>query len=245
MNLLLSHQRRSKNPGDDAAMIAARRRFFDTGFFDPLKAVIADIIPTGAECIMDCGCGEGGFCGGLSESRAGVFCGLDISKDAIRAAAKRYKRAQWTVANVMREIPTPDSTADVILSVLAPRNPPEFARILKPGGVLILGVPGKDHLTEVRALLEQNSGDFDEKVDEAVEKCAPAFAEVGRRKISYERELSGAQLNDLIQMTPLFWNSSPAAREKALRCSSLAVTFCFSLLILNHAHSQKSNAFMK
>ncbi|MDD3276171.1 MAG: hypothetical protein PHP93_03860, partial [Kiritimatiellales bacterium] len=37
VNLLLSHQRKSSHPGDNAAMIQARRRFFDSGAYDPVR----------------------------------------------------------------------------------------------------------------------------------------------------------------------------------------------------------------
>ena len=113
VNLLLSHQRKSKNPGDDKAMIQARRRFFDSGAFDPLAELVAKTVPEGA--MLDCGCGEGHLLGELSgtrpktgsvgdvapplnsesigraslSERAEKFFGVDIAKEAIRCAAKR------------------------------------------------------------------------------------------------------------------------------------------------------------
>ena len=226
VNLLLSHQRRSKNPGDDKTMIQARRRFFDAGAYDALIELICTTVPEPA-CILDCGCGEGHVLGALKGTRLG----LDVSKDAIRAAAKRYAEPFWMVANGMRNIPIADQSMDVILSVLAPRNMEEFQRILKPNGQLILGVPGLNHLIELRSLLEAGSGDFSEKADEAASKCSASFTEISRQPISYTYLLNQDQLADLVQMTPIFWNSSPQAKECIHSHSELSVTISFVLQV--------------
>ncbi|MGE4488121.1 MAG: putative RNA methyltransferase [Kiritimatiellales bacterium] len=242
LNLLLSHQRRSRHPGDGRAMIQARRRFFDSGAFDPLQKLAAELIA--GSNVLDCGCGEGFFSGALSEVNDGQFIGIDISKEAVRCAAKRYKKALWIVANGMRELPLADTSMDTILSILAPRNPAEFARVLKPGGTLILGVPGPNHLIELRSLLSQHVSDFEEKADEAVAKCAPQFTESDRQNLSYELDLSPAQLANLIQMTPIFWNSSPEAKQRAAGLPGLRVTVSFVLLSLksNGVHNADKQA---
>ncbi len=247
VNLLLSHQRKSNNPGDDKAMIQARRRFFDSGAFNPLSEMIeksvinpkhsANNFPKGnsdegtvhpQSVIFDCGCGEGHFLGALSGTRFGV----DVSKEAIRCAAKRYKDATWIVANGMRQLPFADQSMDVILSVLAPRNIEEFTRILKPDGQLILGVPGPNHLIELRSQLTNHAGDFEEKADEATEKCAPQFMETNRELLSYQQILNPEQIADLIQMTPIFWNSNPEAKAKIQQIEELIITVSFVLLTL-------------
>ncbi|MFA7257842.1 MAG: methyltransferase domain-containing protein, partial [Kiritimatiellales bacterium] len=199
VNLLLSHQRKSNHPGDDDAMIQARRRFFDSGAYNPLSSKITHLVSRiPSPVILDCGCGEGSFLGALSGTRFGV----DISKEAIRCAAKRYKDVNWIVANGMRKLPFADHSMDVILSILAPRNPEEFARILKPAGTLLLSVPGPNHLIELRSRLATNASDFEEKADEAAAKCTPQFSEVNRKLLSYEVTLNAGQIADLIQMTP-------------------------------------------
>ncbi len=259
VNLLLSHQRKSKNPGDDKAMIQARRRFFDSGAFEPLSELIAKTVSSGI--VLDCGCGEGHFLDALSEThlqsgsvgdvapplnsepigraslseRAEKFFGIDVSKEAIRCAAKRYKDASWIVANGMRELPFADNSLDMILSVLAPRNIEEFARILKPDGTLTLGVPGPNHLIELRTLLNANASDFEEKADEAAAKCTPLFEEKNRKPLTYEIMLNPSQTSDLIQMTPIFWNSSPEAKAEIQQLDELTVTVSFVLLTLKQS----------
>ncbi len=233
LNLLLSHQRRSKTPGDDKAMIAARRRFFDSGAFEPVSGAVQKLIcglrPKADSlkpfCILDCGCGEGNLLGALS----GLRFGVDVSKEAIRCAARRHKDATWIVANGMRELPFAADSMDVILSVLAPRNNGEFARILNPDGKLILGVPGPNHLMELRTLLNANAGDFEEKADEAAAKCAPLFKEKNRELLSYQQTLSKEQIADLIQMTPIFWTSASEAKERVSELTGINVTVSFAL----------------
>jgi 23S rRNA (guanine745-N1)-methyltransferase len=233
LNLLLSHQRKSNHPGDDAKMIQARRRFFDSGAYNPFVELVAkSAIVNRQSTILDCGCGEGRFLGALSESHEGSFIGVDVSKEAVRCAAKRYRKAKWIVANAMRQLPFADHSLDVILSILAPRNPEEFVRILKPDGTLILGVPGANHLIELRSRLAANAGDFEEKADEAAAKCAPHFSEMHRELLSYEWTLNAAQIADLIQMTPIFWCSSPEAKAEVQRLDQLTVTVSFVLLTL-------------
>ena len=170
--------------------------------------------------------------GELSEQKAGNFFGIDISKEAIRCAAKRYKKATWIVANGMRDLPFADHSMDCILSVLAPRNLEEFARILKPEGQLLLGVPGPNHLIELRTQLTSSASDFEEKADEAVEKCAPHFIEKQRIHLTDHVSLTPNQIADLIQMTPIFWNSSPEAKATVQKLEHLTITICFTLLTL-------------
>lgn len=230
VNLLLSHQRKSNHPGDDAKMIQARRRFFDSGAFDPLSSKITHLVSRIPHpVVLDCGCGEGHFLGELSGTRFGV----DVSKEAIRCAAKRYKDVTWIVANGMRELPFADQSMDCILSVLAPRNIEEFSRILKPAGKLILGVPGPNHLIELRSLLAANAGDFEEKADEAAAKCAPQFMETHRESLRFSHFVKCEQIADLIQMTPIFWCSSPEAKATVQQLDQLAVTVSFVLITLN------------
>ena len=124
---------------------------------------------------------------------------------------------------------------DVILSVLAPRNNAEFNRILKPDGALLLGVPGPNHLIELRKQLQFSSGDFKEKADQAAEKCGPEFIETHRELLSFEQTLSKEQIADLVQMTPLFYRSSEEAKAAVMNLDQLTVTVSFVLLTLKRA----------
>ena len=54
-----------------------------------------------------------------------------------------------------------DAAADLVLSIFAPKNFREAARVLRPGGLLAVAFPGPDHLIELRqafGLLDQGEG---------------------------------------------------------------------------------------
>lgn len=238
VNLLLSNCRRSRNPGDNADMVLARRRFLDSGAFARLSEFIqsevsrlpAVLAASRSVNIMDSGCGDGYFLSALQEVVTGQSYGLDVSKEAIRLAARRHKRSRWVVANTMRRIPFASDSLDLVLSVIAPRNVNEFARILKPEGSLVLVTPGTDHLIEIRSRLMKDAGEYEAKADAAIELCAPHFAVQHKRSLTYKVLLSRVLLTDLVQMTPLFWRSTRRAKEEVLSLEELQVTMTFVIL---------------
>src|SRR5438067_9282434 len=67
INLLQPQERRSKQPGDTAAAVAARRSLHDRGVTEPLQRGIADMIgATPGDVVLDAGCGEGFYLGTLA-----------------------------------------------------------------------------------------------------------------------------------------------------------------------------------
>ncbi|MBT7298751.1 MAG: methyltransferase domain-containing protein [Victivallales bacterium] len=237
-NLLLSHHRRTKSPGDSAEMVQARRRFFDSDAFAQLSTCIQDEVRrliAGWDAqrkvtILDSGCGEGHFLGALQDIVADPAYGVDVSKDAIRLAARRYKDSRWVVANAMRHMPFADNSLDIVLSVLAPRKVAELARVLKPDGFLLVVVPGPNHLLQLRSRLTADARDFQAKADAAVEFCASRFALDRKESLTYEVLLGRELLTDLVQMTPLFWRSTRAAKADLSRLAELRVAVDFVLL---------------
>lgn len=75
--------------------------------------------------------------------------GLDISKFALRRAARMNPEAFNVVGDVWQPLPVADHAADVVTVVFAPRNAPEFARVLRPGGRLVVVTPRPGHLEEI------------------------------------------------------------------------------------------------
>lgn len=60
VNLLPVQFKRSRDPGDSAEMMQARRAFLDAGHYQPLRDAIRDFLCLAApECLLDIGCGEG------------------------------------------------------------------------------------------------------------------------------------------------------------------------------------------
>jgi 23S rRNA (guanine745-N1)-methyltransferase len=217
-------------------MVKARRCFLDSGAFaglaDHIRCAIRELHAgaDGPVDIVDAGCGEGHFLGALEPAVTGSLYGLDVSKEAIRLAARRHAGCRWIVTNTMRTIPFASASIDAVLSVLAPRNVDEFARILKARGHLVVVVPGPDHLVEARALLMADARDYQAKADEAIELCARRFSLGQRKSLTSQMVLDKDLLGDLVQMTPLFWRSTQEAKSSFGDLAELRVTMSFVLL---------------
>src|SRR5580658_10563638 len=91
INLLQPQDRRSKQPGDTVAVVAARRRLHDLGVTEPLLQAIAEVIAASAsDSVLDAGCGDGFHLGSLAREIGFDAHGVDISIPAVDAAARRY-----------------------------------------------------------------------------------------------------------------------------------------------------------
>lgn len=169
VNLLQPQERRSRQPGDTAAAVAARRRLHERGFTGAHLQAIGDLLDASPDDVaLDVGCGDGYYLGELSRKTGFRAHGLDISVPAIDAAAKRYPECQWVVANADRLIPYMDRAFTLLFSVTARVNVPEFRRLLSAKGRLLLAVPSPEDMLELRGtgrdrrpqIIESMSRDF-------------------------------------------------------------------------------------
>jgi 23S rRNA (guanine745-N1)-methyltransferase len=142
-------------PGDTAAMVAARAAFLEGGWFDPLREVVAAAIGEVAEragggAVVELGAGTGWYLA-ATLARLPDRLGLapDISRPALRRAARAHPRIAAVGANVWRALPLRDRSAAAVLGVCAPRNAAEVARVLVPGGGLVVVTPTAHHLREL------------------------------------------------------------------------------------------------
>src|SRR5258706_14316189 len=150
-NLLQPQERRSKQPGDSAEAVAARRRIHERGITRPLLEAIASMLsPSRDDVVLDAGCGDGWYLGELQREHGFDACGIDISTPAIELAAKRYLDCTWLVANADRFVPVTDGSVTKLLSITARMNAPEFARVLRDDGTLLVAVAAPDDLIELR-----------------------------------------------------------------------------------------------
>lgn len=142
----------------DKTLFESRTSVLENGFYDGLMEIIKQLLAAHApknQTILDAGCGEGYYSARLQThyaafgQRPNCF-GVDLSKDAIALAAKRGVPPLFFVADLAK-LPFCDASADVILNILSPAHYAEFARVLKPNGVLIKIAPGDAYLCELRA----------------------------------------------------------------------------------------------
>jgi 23S rRNA (guanine745-N1)-methyltransferase len=140
--------------GDSAQMVADRVAFLEAGHYAGLTAALAEAVEADDDeaprTLLDLGGGTGHHLAGVLDrlpDAVGVV--LDSSRYAARRAARAHPRAMAVVADVWARLPIADRAVDRVLVVFAPRNGPEIARVLRPGGRLVVVTPAADHLTEL------------------------------------------------------------------------------------------------
>ncbi|KQZ08241.1 hypothetical protein ASD23_07195 [Agromyces sp. Root1464] len=166
--------RAPRTTGDDRQMLEARTRLLDSGAYSPIAAALVEAMrdarprprsdsdddgttaeraATDASRIVDLGCGTGYYARALEHAAPGASVLLaDRSPAAVRTAMRAVPGSTGVVLDLWRPLPIRDASADVALNVFAPRNPEEFARIVRPGGVLLVVVPTALHFIELRRI---------------------------------------------------------------------------------------------
>jgi 23S rRNA (guanine745-N1)-methyltransferase len=231
-NLLQPQDRKSKQPGDPKDAVLARRRFLEAGHGEFLRtALLAAFdsleLPT-RPAVLDVGCGEGFFLGGLSRERQIEGHGIDLSLPAIDLAARWWPGLSWFVVNADRALPYAGGSFDLALSLTARRNGPELRRVLTPGGRLLVTIPGEDDLIELREAV-QGEGVRRDRVPTVVAELAEDFERTEHLSLRHRSRLDAASLRDLLAST--YRGARKSERERAEGLESLEVTFSLDLLV--------------
>jgi len=237
-HLLPVQNKRSRDPGDSKDMVAARRRFLNAGFYRPIaeaasRATLADLPAGQPAACLDAGCGEGYYLRQLAAAAetAGqplALLGLDISKWAVLAAAKQDKRPNWVVGS-NANLPVQPGTLDRVLCMFGFPVYPEFARVLKPGGILLQVDTGPDHLRELREIIYPSL-----KPEKTGETPVPSgFAHQGTETLRHAFRLDNREaIAYLLCMTPHLYRASAEGRAKAAELTSLELTVDVRLMSL-------------
>lgn len=216
VNLLAVQQKHSLMPGDTREQVLSRRAFLDTGIYAPISdALIRAAREYGAEGeILDVGCGEGYYSARLAEALHLPLTGLDISKEAVRCAAARYKECRWLCATAAH-IPVPDHSAGVLTSLFAVTLPGEFHRVLREKGLFLQVLAAEDHLMGLKSII------YDQiiyKEKDSVPEL-PGFRRLASERIRFDFSVDGAQVQHLLSMTPHVYR---IGREGASRLAETA-----------------------
>lgn len=235
VHLLPPNRMHSKAPGDTKQMVASRRAFLGTGlyglFSDKLNELVNANLRTEQPVILDAGSGEGYYTGRLYESLLAhglkpELYGFDISKCAVKAAAKKYRAISFAVASCF-EIPAADNSADCIINVFAPIVESELLRVMKPGGFLILAVPGPRHLFGLKEIL------YDAPYEnEYRETEYDGFRFESRTAVRDEIRIQSAQtISDLFAMTPYYWKTPAEGSRRLNNTKELTTEIEFDFLV--------------
>ncbi|MEM7364614.1 MAG: putative RNA methyltransferase [Pseudomonadota bacterium] len=228
VNLLPAHHRRSKQPGDSADMVSARRTFLNAGHYAPLAERIMESLSDQPGTHADLGCGEGYYANRMSEITDEIY-GLDISKPAITACASTYKHIKVAVANVLH-LPLAHGCFDSVSVIFAP-FPEQVACLLKPQALVLRVTPGEHHLTELKSEI------FEKPIPHRRGRTDyPDLTLARRHDLRYTMALDHDARSQLLAMTPMQYRMKRSlvsdARDSATRvesAGSTAVTAHFRL----------------
>lgn len=220
VNLLPVTQKHSLHPGDTREQVAARRAFLEAGYYAPIAKAVCqaalDYCP-GAASILDVGCGEGYYsalvAAALPEAE---LWGLDISKDAVRLAAGKYKGPGW-LCGTAAHLPFSSHCFSLLLSMFALTVPEEFRRVLVPDGIFLQVLAAEDHLLALKNVIypeillrEKNST-----------PVLPGFRLLESRPLAFSFTAAGQQIQNLLSMTPHFWRITKAGARRLAALDTL------------------------
>ena len=221
VHLLPVQNKHSLNPGDTRQPVLSRRSFLEAGYYAP----IADALAEEAKAlnivgeILDAGCGEGWYSAALARELGLPLTGLDISKEAVRCAAAKYKDARWLCATAAH-IPVPDHSVGLLMSLFAITLPEEFSRVLEEKGYFFQVLAAEDHLLGLKSIIYPELK-FKEK--DSVPSL-PGFTLVKSRPIRFAFTVEGEQIQNLFSMTPHVFRIGKEGAERLAETETLTDT---------------------
>ena len=240
VHLLPANRKHSQNPGDDKAMVAARSAFLDRGYYAPLRDALCSLVlrsagDRSAPALLDSGCGEGYYTAALfqalaREGRVPSAAGVDISKFALRRAARRLKEGEFAVASVYR-LPLAPRSVDLLTNVFSPLSAEEFARVLRPGGTFLYVVPSARHLWEMKQVL------YSQPYENPVKETPyTGFSYQRIVPVRYEITLDCPEdIRALFQMTPYCWKTPREGVEALSALKRLTTQVGFDLHVFRRS----------
>ena len=221
VNLLPVQNKRSLNPGDTREQVLSRRAFLEAGFYAPIAQALCAAAKelNCAGPILDVGCGEGWYSAQLSEALDAPLVGLDISKEAVRCAAAKYKNARWICGSAAR-LPVASGSAGLITSLFALTVPEEFKRALRSDGYYFQVLAQEDHLLGLKSIIYPTLTHKEKNVTPEL----PGFSLVRQIPIRFTFTVEGQQVQNLLSMTPHVYRISKEGAQRLQETDKLTDT---------------------
>ena len=221
VNLLTVQQKHSLNPGDTREQVLSRRSFLEAGYYAPILETLTETAKelgiTGP--ILDVGCGEGYYSARLARTLDAELVGLDISKEAVRCAAAKYKGPTWLTATAAH-IPVEKGSAQLVTSLFALTLPEEFSRVLRDGGYYFQVLACQDHLLGLKSVIYP---ELNLKEKDSVPEL-PGFALVKSVPIRFSFTVEDEQIRNLFSMTPHVFRIGKEGAERLRNTKTLTDT---------------------
>ncbi|MFI6366403.1 putative RNA methyltransferase [Nocardia sp. NPDC050630] len=196
----------TKMTGDTSAMLDARAAFQVGGHFAPIAhavamAVAADDPVLDGAAVLEVGAGTGYYLAAVLDAVPAVGIALDVAKPAARRCARAHPRAASVLADAWRGLPVRDGALHRVVSVFAPRNPSEVARVLTSDGRFVVATPTPRHLAELIGPLGMVTVDPD-KERRLTDAMSGHFDAVDRTVVEYRMRLSRTDIRNVVAMGP-------------------------------------------
>lgn len=221
LNLALSNKSKDKRHGDDKAMVVARRKFLENGYYENIRKTVSYLAEKHGKkgVFLDAGCGEGYYTSAVAErTNPAEIYGIDISKEAVRYFKKRLPNSVAVVASIYK-IPIKTNSVDILLSLFAPKSETEFSRLLSDNGILIRTTVLKEHLFELKQAVydipyENDCEETDLNGFEIIEEVTDDY---------FIEIKSNADIKALFLMTPYYYKTGAKDQAKLENLQKLKV----------------------
>ena len=219
VNLLTVQQKHSLHPGDTREQVLSRREFLEGGFYAPICDKLCKLAKQEHGPILDVGCGEGYYSSRLARYLHAELTGIDISKEAVRCAAAKYKDAAWLCASAAH-LPVADGSVGLLTSLFALTVPEEFRRVLRKDGAFLQVLAAEDHLLGLKSiiypyLIHKEKFTVPELPGFRLEQSVP---------LQFTFTVTGAQVQNLLSMTPHVYRISKEGAEALRNTQTLTDT---------------------
>ena len=214
VNLAVGHT----GGGDPKEAVRARSEFLRRGYYskfaDAVCEALSQYLPSGADTVIDAGCGEGYYTERIAEKCSVSAVGFDLSKAAVESAAARAKREGrddlfYAVGGIF-SMPVKDECADGVVNLFAPCAEDEFIRVLKKDGVLLVAGAGEDHLFGLKKRVYDTPYKNEKRSDQPVK-----LKHLRHISVKYDLEIENEEDKQaLFSMTPYYYRTS---KENAAR----------------------------